>query len=93
MTDKNSNGGLSRTVAARIKNLLRMSGRTQAALASVVGCDPATITRRMKGDHPWTVDELEAVASWLDVPIRDATKAATPKGDRFPPNMVGQHGD
>lgn len=48
---------------------LALGGTTQAEMARGTGIDPATISRRMHGRGQWTAGELDAIASFLDVPI------------------------
>jgi len=48
---------------------LALGGTTQAEMARATGIAPATVSRRMNGQGQWTADELDAIASFLDVPI------------------------
>lgn len=55
---------------ARVVNTVAAAhGETQRTVAAVVGCDPATITRRVRqGQGSWTAEDLEALAKHYDVP-------------------------
>lgn len=57
--------------AARIRGILgerRLSGRQ---LAQRVGCPTTTLARRLTGVYPLRLDELDAIAAALDVPVTD----------------------
>ncbi len=43
--------------------------KTQADLAPVLGVTRQAVSRRLTGDVPLTVDELAAIADFLDVPV------------------------
>lgn len=44
-------------------------------LAAALGLSPATISRRLNGEHPLTVDELYAAASFLGLPVTELLPA------------------
>lgn len=44
-------------------------GVTQSQLASHLGMAQAAVSRRLRGETSWRVDELQAVADFLDVPV------------------------
>ena len=46
----------------------RISGRQ---LARDLGWKHSTVSRRLNGESRWQVDELVAVASYLDIPVTD----------------------
>ena len=61
----------SERTAARIRGLLgerRLSGRQ---LADRMGRPATTLARRLAGAYPWDLDELDAVAAALEVPVAD----------------------
>lgn len=43
--------------------------KTQGQLADVLGVSQAGASRRLKGQTPFDVNELFAIAHWLDVPV------------------------
>lgn len=56
-----------RIVAAEVRVALARQGGTQADLATKAGLSKASLSRKMRGDVAFTVDELVAVAIALDV--------------------------
>lgn len=63
-------------VARRIRVLLAERGRNQADLARALGptykgLKQTNLSNRMRGVHDFTLPELDAIASWLDVPITE----------------------
>lgn len=55
-------------VAAEIRAELGRQGRSQRDLARALGWTEVKVSRRLRGRVPWTVDDVELVASILDVP-------------------------
>lgn len=55
------------TAADTIRAELARQRRRQAHLAEALGLSPATVSRRLSGEHPLTIDELYAAASWLGI--------------------------
>ncbi len=55
---------------ARVVNTVAAAhGDTQRTVAAVIGCDPATVTRRIRqGKGSWTAEDLEALAAHYNVP-------------------------
>jgi transcriptional regulator with XRE-family HTH domain len=56
-------------VAAEVRAEMARQRRTQAELAAAVGLSPQSIGRRLSGEHPFDVEELERAAAWLDVSV------------------------
>ncbi|WP_425562782.1 helix-turn-helix domain-containing protein [Microbacterium soli] len=56
-------------VGLNVSLIMRMRGKTQAQLAGVLGITQASASRRISGMSPWTPDELEATAAFLNVAI------------------------
>lgn len=50
--------------------------RTQSELAAELGLSQPSVSARLKGEVPWDVDELAAVASWLDIPLAELVSSA-----------------
>jgi transcriptional regulator with XRE-family HTH domain len=57
---------------SRIKNL----GKSQRALAQVLGIDPAQVTNLLKGRRRMQLPEAAAVAAFLNVSVEDVLKHA-----------------
>ena len=60
----------SEQVAAEVRAEAARNRVTQQRLASVLGIDKGSMSRRMNGHQPFTVDELAAVADELHVPVQ-----------------------
>lgn len=52
----------SQTVAARISELMDSSGVSAKALAESTGIPRTTLVRRLTGNSPWTLQELDLLA-------------------------------
>jgi len=74
-------------VAAEVRAVLARKRISQRQLAKALGLTQPVIWRRLRGDVQFSVDELQAVAEFVEVPITtffpvDTTTAATvPAGD------------
>lgn len=58
-------------VSSEIRALMGRHRVTQARLSEVAGISQATMSRRLRADQPFTVDELDAIAAEFDVPVTD----------------------
>jgi transcriptional regulator with XRE-family HTH domain len=58
-------------VSTEIRVLLARHGRTQADLADYLGLSAFAVSRRMTGAITWDVDELQQVADYFQVGVRD----------------------
>lgn len=56
-------------VGLNVSLIMRMRGKTQAQLAAALGMTQASASRRISGLSPWTPDELEATAAFLNVAV------------------------
>lgn len=56
-------------VATEIRGLMAARKYNAVDLAPVLGISTTTATRRVNGDTDISVNEVEAIAAWLDVPI------------------------
>lgn len=54
--------------AANIRAEMARKGLTQRDLAALLGLSQPTVSARMRGRTEFTVSELRAIASWLNVP-------------------------
>ena len=55
-------------VAAEIKAELGRNDQTQRDLARALGWTEVKLSRRLRGTVAWTLDEIELIASTLDIP-------------------------
>ncbi len=58
-------------VAQEVRANMARRGRTQSDIATALGISQTAISRRLSGSVPWDVNELELVATALDVPIAE----------------------
>lgn len=58
-------------IGERVHTLMWRAGRTQKQLAQVLNIDQGSVSNRLRGKTAWTVIDLLAVATWLDVPVAD----------------------
>lgn len=56
-------------IAGEIRAELARQSKSVAALSEATGISPATLSRRLSGTRPFLFEELEAVASFLDIPF------------------------
>lgn len=56
-------------VAATIRAELARHRKTQAGLAQALGIQRSSMHRRMSGEQPFDVNELQIAADYLDVPV------------------------
>ena len=55
-------------IGLNVRILLLQKGKQQSALATAMGITPASLSRKLTGHRPISVDELSAFAEFLDVP-------------------------
>ncbi|WP_455833707.1 helix-turn-helix domain-containing protein [Pseudarthrobacter siccitolerans] len=55
--------------ATEIRGLMGARRLTAADLAQALNISYSTAAKRMKGEGDITLDEIEAIAAWLDVPV------------------------
>lgn len=48
---------------------MQLRGVNQKTLARALGCSNSTITRRLDGERPWRVEDLDALAAHFGVPL------------------------
>jgi transcriptional regulator with XRE-family HTH domain len=63
-----SSDGLANTVAANVRAELARRRMTARRLAVDIGVTPEWLSRRMRADVPLSVDDLDRIASALDLP-------------------------
>lgn len=67
-------------VAAEIRAQLGRQNRTQAWLSEQTGIGAPSLSRRLKGHLPFSLDELDQIAAALDVPLRTLLPSDDPVG-------------
>lgn len=65
----------SERVAREVRAEMARQRKTSVDLAPVIGRSQQTASNRMRGLYPFNVDEIEAVAEWLAVPMETFTAA------------------
>lgn len=68
---KNSETEVRQAVSEEIRALMGRRRVTQTALGIAIGMSQPAISRKLKCEVAWDIDELEAIASYFDVPITD----------------------
>ena len=56
-------------IAAEIRAEVARQRATQVQLAQLLDLSQAAVSRRLSGDTPFTLNELAAIAQFLNVPI------------------------
>lgn len=56
-------------VSAAIEHELERQGLQRQQLAARMGYAPSWVTRKLKGDRRWSVDDLDEVSRVLGVPV------------------------
>jgi len=77
----NNSSPTTATIIGELRALMARRRVTQGQLADVLGCSAQSVTRRMKGDKSFTIDELDTIAAYLDVPITAFFTSSDPAGD------------
>jgi transcriptional regulator with XRE-family HTH domain len=78
-----------RAIGARITWYMKYAGgkrRTQAELGEYLELDQSGVSKKLRGERPFTVRELYDVASWLGRPVHDI--AAEPEDLDEPPMIM-----
>lgn len=68
---------LSDVVAGEVRSWLGRRGYKQKDLASALGIDPSAISERLNGKTDFTLDELPAVAEFLDIDLEELVRVPT----------------
>lgn len=63
-------------IAAKVRAALAYRGQDQAALAPVIGRSESAVSARLRGVRNFRVDELQAIAAHLDVPLEQLLEPA-----------------
>lgn len=68
-TEPRQAGDLNANISKVVRVLLVHNEIRQQDLAVALDRNPASVTRALKGERPWTIDELGQMAALFDVPI------------------------
>jgi transcriptional regulator with XRE-family HTH domain len=63
-------------VADKIRGRMAEQHKRQVDLAEVLGMTQQAVSKKLRGRSVWDVNELHAVADWLDTPISELLNAA-----------------
>lgn len=74
MTSTNRSSEVGRNIRAE----LARAGRTQAQAAEALHMSAMTLSRRLRGDVALSVDELYALADFLDLPVETLLASHSP---------------
>jgi transcriptional regulator with XRE-family HTH domain len=66
---------LTATIAARIRLELARRSLSQVALAECLGIRQQSVSAKLRGQSPFSLDQLHAVAGFLQVPVTDLVAA------------------
>lgn len=69
MITKETPLGVNKRIAARLRGLLGEREIKPAEMAKALGIQPQSARRRLKGEHDFKMNELEAIADWLGIGI------------------------
>lgn len=62
---------------------IRVSYRTQGALARAIDMSPSTLSHKLAGKSQWTYSDVEKVCCALDIPMSEAPNFFTPNVARL----------
>lgn len=71
--NKGDRTGRRSRIAGEIRAELGRQQRSQAALAAAIGISPSTLTRRLRGDKPFFLEEAQDIARFLGLPLSELT--------------------
>lgn len=63
-------------VSGEVRACMARSRRTQGDLAEALGVSQPQVSARLAGRVDWSIDELAAVSTWLDVPLSELIRDA-----------------
>lgn len=63
-------------ISAEVRAHLARRRLHQSDLVAILGVNQGQISKRLRGHIPWTVDEVEALAEFFDVDVRDLVSPA-----------------
>lgn len=66
----------SQRVALAVRDHLRQAGKTQLDIVDATGIPRTTLNRRMTGNSPFTISELELIAGAIGVTVTEIMQAS-----------------
>ena len=69
-----------RTRHRRLRGALQSAGWSHTEVADALGISPTSVSNRMRGKYPWTVDEAWQIMSLLGISSRDMLGLLFPPG-------------
>lgn len=76
-------------VGKQVHNLLWDKRIPQKSLAEHLGISESTLSKKLRGDRPWTIEELLTAAKFLDAPIGDLLPTTRGKFvDMYDPTLL-----
>lgn len=66
----------SQRVALAVRDHLRQAGKTQLDVVGATGIPRTTLNRRMTGNSPFTITELELIAAFLGVTVTEILRTS-----------------
>ncbi len=73
-------------IATRLRGKLGELRVSQSQLARLIHMNKASVSRRLAGDHPWRIDELEMICNALRIDLDEVLtgKRMNPRPDHDP---------
>jgi transcriptional regulator with XRE-family HTH domain len=70
-------------VSENVKVLMARRGVRQPQIMAILGMSQAAVSRRLNGQHPWDIDELERISEAFEVPVTELVWAPqSPRPDQ-----------
>jgi transcriptional regulator with XRE-family HTH domain len=90
-TERDGEAAIYRVIGSRVNWYLKLARRTQTELGQHLGLDQSTVSKKIRGERPFTLPELYRTAVWLGrqmndlIPRADDLEAVPPLGNPTPP--------
>lgn len=77
-TERGDEAAVYRAIGSRVDWYLRYAGdrRTQSELGDLLGLDQSTVSKKLRGERPFSLPELYKTAVWLDRQVSDFIPSA-----------------
>lgn len=56
-------------IAAEVRAIIARSGKKHGDVAEALGLSPSQLSRRVKGDIPFSAEQIAKLAQFFDVPV------------------------
>lgn len=76
---KTTPGTPSQRLASTLRGLLAERRLKATDLATALDISNSAASRRLSGEHDFRINEIEALATWLDIPVGRLLLAASPR--------------